>query len=109
MPDSPDSGAPDLAGYVGAAAGDALFVAACDDAARAAVDGYLGPAAGRVPPAVLAAAVREVGADLYHRRKTRNGVASFTGAEGITPLRVSRDSMSAAYPLLRPYVAPPIA
>jgi len=62
-----------------------------------------------VPPKTRRRAVMEVSADLYYRRKTRNGVADFDGMENAAPVRVARDPMTAAYPILRPYVGPGIA
>lgn len=53
-----------------------------------------------VPQTSIERAVLEVGADLFYRRLARNGIASFEGME-IQPVRLNRDPMSAAYPILR--------
>lgn len=113
-PDVPDKDkrltAADLARYVGAADSDTAFVEACLEAADELVSGFLGSAAAveAVPAPVLRAAVQEVGADLFHRRKTRNGVASFNGDGDVLALRVNRDALTAAVPLLRPWTTAPI-
>lgn len=62
-----------------------------------------------VPASVLKSAVLEVASDLYARRQHHNGVVTFDGPEGVTPFRVNRDPMASAYPILRPYIAPPVA
>lgn len=57
----------------------------------------------KVPETVVARAVLEVGADLYYRKASRNGIV---GLEGIAPQpqRINRDPLTAAYPLLRHYL-----
>lgn len=64
---------------------------------------------GAVPESVLASAVLDVASDLYSRRQHHNGVVTFDSPDGITAMRVNRDPMAAAYPILRPYVSPPIS
>ncbi|WP_396190137.1 hypothetical protein [Flavobacterium sp.] len=56
-----------------------------------------------VPQPVLDRAILEVGADLYYRKSTRNGIAQFDSIEP-TPFRITRDPMASAYPILRPYL-----
>lgn len=56
-----------------------------------------------VPAEVVARAVLEVGADLYYRKASRNGVATMDGVEPQL-FRLNRDPMAAAYPLLRRYL-----
>lgn len=65
---------------------------------------------GGVPAVIVARAVKEVGADLFHRRTSRNGVASFGdgGPDNFTPLRIARDPMKAAADILAPYMLPGI-
>jgi len=61
-----------------------------------------------VPAHVLARAELEVGADLYWRKASRNGVAT-TGQDATgTPIivRINRDPMTMAWPLLRPFIGP---
>ena len=48
-------------------------------------------------------AVLEVGSELFHRRNAPNGVAQFAALDG-APIRVARDPMVAARPLLSPYL-----
>lgn len=52
---------------------------------------------------VLIRAELEVGAELYHRKNTKNAVAQFASPDG-SPVRIARDPMVAAYPLLRQLV-----
>ena len=91
-----------LSTYVGAGAADADFVAACEAEATALVGAYVGTAG--VPSEVLSRAVLEVGSELFHRRSVPNGVAQFGTLDGAAPLRVARDPMVGAYPLLARYV-----
>lgn len=92
-----------LAEYVHAdATGEAAFLASCVSEAQELVGRYVGTRT--VPPATLDRALLEVAADLYYRRSTRNGVADFEGVEGLAPVRVNRDPLAAAYPILRPFV-----
>lgn len=51
--------------------------------------------------AIVFRAIVEVGAELYHRKNTKNAVAQFATPDGGTPVRIARDPMAAAYPLLR--------
>lgn len=60
-----------------------------------------------VPQPIIGLAVREVAADLYHRRRVRNGVAQFDGPD-LAPVRVTRDPMKAAADILAPYLTPGI-
>lgn len=60
-----------------------------------------------VPPVISNLAVREVAADLYHRRRVRNGIAQFDGAD-LAPVRVTRDPMKAAADILAPFLTPGI-
>jgi len=58
-----------------------------------------------VPAAILNRAKIEVGAELYYRRSAPNGIKQFATPEGGgTAVRVARDPMLAAYPILAPYV-----
>lgn len=79
---------------------------AADSKAEAAdlVDNFVG--AGNpfnVPTSVIARAVLEVGADLFYRKASRNGVVGFDGPDP-QPFRLNRDPMAAAYPILRPFL-----
>lgn len=62
------------------------------------------------PEHVVARALLEVGAELYHRRTSRNGIAGLDGSpDNIAPLRIARDPMRACYDILRPYMKPALA
>ena len=77
-------------------------MAQCEAEAEALVTAYVGTAL--VPSEVLGRAVLEVGSELFHRRSAPNGVAQFGTLDGAAPLRVARDPMVGAYPLLARYV-----
>lgn len=94
--------AADLLAYVNAnEATDAAFIATCWAEANALVTNFIGAAI--VPLEVRSRAVLEVGSELFHRRQAPNGVAQFASADG-APVRVARNPMVGAYPLLSPYV-----
>lgn len=97
-----------LVGYVGAGNLDAVrsFVGECVEEATALVARRVG--VDTVPDVIRRRAVLEVGADLYHRRRVRNGVASFDGVD-MQPIRVTRDPMKAAEDILAPFLAPGLA
>ena len=95
--------AADLTAYVGAQPTDGAFVAACWSEAEALVSAYVGTA--KVPSEVLSRASLEVGSELFHRRSAPNGVAQFGTLDGAAPIRVARDPMVGAYPLLARYVS----
>lgn len=114
-------GAPDLIGYVnGSPSGDFEFASTCLVAAIALVARYCGeeeihlaqsdPAlsSSGVPKSILRRAVLEVGSELFHRRQAPNGIAQFA-TDGGAPIRVARDPMVAARPLLAPYLGVGIA
>lgn len=92
----------DLKAYVGASDSDNTFVSACWDEAHALVDTYIGTAV--VPATVLKRAKIEVGSELYHRRSAPNGVAQFATLDGGSAIRVARDPMVGAYPILSRYM-----
>ncbi len=92
----------DLLEYVGAATGDLVFVTACLAEATELVSAYCGATA--VPDPIKDRATKEVGAELFHRQAAKNGIAQFATADG-APVRIARDPMVAAYPLLDKYVA----
>lgn len=80
--------------------------------AAAMLEGHLTPGNVRSSPPkhVLDRALLEVGAELYHRRTSRNGIAGLDGGpDSIAPLRIARDPMRACYDILRPYMKPAIA
>lgn len=91
-----------LAAYVGDVYPDE-FLTLCLTEARALVESQVGGAP--VPNDVQDRAVIEVAAELYHRRSAPNGVKSFAdGFDGASVIRVARDPLVAARPLLAPYL-----
>lgn len=93
--------AADLQEYVQASDSDAAYVARCWDEASTLVNGFVGSSV--VPVDALLRATLEVGSELFHRRNAPNGVAQFATLDG-APVRVARDPMVGAYPILRHYV-----
>jgi hypothetical protein len=87
----------DLTTYVGATAEDSEFVQQCWDEAYALVSAYVG--GNDIPQAVGDRAVLETASELFHRRNAPNGIAQFAAFDG-SPVRVARDPMTPAYPLL---------
>lgn len=96
----------DLQEYVGAPDSDAAFVEQCWDEATSLVNQFVGNET--IPLAVLDRAFLEVGSELYHRRQAPNGIAQFASMDG-SPVRVARDPMVGAYPLLTRFMVPGIA
>lgn len=92
--------AEDLAAYVGAPNGNPLLQPSWETAVEL-VDAYVGEH--EVPAKVKARAYLEVGAELWHRKNTKNAVAQFAIPDA-EPIRIARDPMVAAYPLLRRYL-----
>ena len=62
-----------------------------------------------IPDPVRERAIIEVAAELYHRKSAPNGVKLYADLDGATTIRVARDAMVAARPLLAPYLTPGIA
>lgn len=73
------------------------FIGKCLEEALELVTAFIGSAT--VPPATKDRAVLETGSELYHRRNAPNGVAQFAAFDG-APIRVARDPMVGAYPIL---------
>lgn len=105
-PRSGDDERTQLAAYVKAPKADA-FAAECQNVAVDLVDHHIGPR--KVPDVVRWAAVLEVGADMYHRRSARNGLATFGNDGEISTARIRTDPLAAARPILAPYLGAPIA
>lgn len=100
-----------LAKYVQASPGDDYVAEAAIEAA-AMVSNHTKPAntRGDVPAHILERAKLEVGAELFHRRTSRNGVVGLDGGpDNFAPLRIARDPMKAAYDILAPYMLPAIS
>lgn len=93
--------------YVGVLDGkDDAIVQSSYETAVDLVKGYVGSST--VPDSIRARAVLEVGSELYHRKNAPNGVAQFQTFDA-APIRVARDPMVAARPLLAPFLRPGIA
>lgn len=87
----------DLATYVGATDDDSEFVQQCWDEAYALVSAFVGGV--DIPQSVGDRAVLETASELFHRRNAPNGIAQFAAFDG-SPVRVARDPMTPAYPIL---------
>lgn len=92
----------ELKAYVGASNTDDDFVDSCWHEAIALVAKFVGAAT--VDADVLNRAYLECGSELYHRRSAPNGVAQFATLDGGSAVRVARDPMVGAYPILAPWV-----
>lgn len=72
------------------------------------VDNWVGQ--NPVPESIRDRAYVEVAADLWNRRNAPNGISNmqYMTADGSSgaPIRIARDPMAAAYPILRPFVSP---
>lgn len=97
----------ELKSYVGASNTDDDFVDSCWHEAIALVAKFVGTAT--VNADVLNRAYLECGSELFHRRSAPNGVAQFATLDGGSAVRVARDPMIAAYPILVPWVGQGIA
>lgn len=90
-----------LRAYVGAPNSDDDYVDSCYHEAEALVDKFIGEAS--VPSEIRLRALLVTGSELYHARSAPNGIyqgASFDGS----PIRIARDPMTPAYPILRQWV-----
>ena len=105
--EAPDPRIEKLRIYCGAPATDVSFVTECVEQATALVTRFVGQAS--VPTAIVDRAVLEVGSELFHRKQAPNGIAQFATADGQSPIRVARDPMIAAYPILQPFTGVGIA
>lgn len=107
-----DTVAQRLLPFIGLGAGQepkTAFVHECATEAVDIIEHYTAGTRG-IPESVLIRAAVEVAADLYHRRTARNGIAGFDDSElGASPMRINRDPMAAARPILAPFLGPAIA
>lgn len=98
--------------FIGLGAGQepkTAFVQECATEAVDIIEHYTVGTKG-IPESVLIRAAIEVAADLYHRRTARNGIAGFEDSElGAAPMRINRDPLAAARPILAPFLGPAIA
>ena len=104
--------------FVDAVGDDEPYARECRADAETLVQNFIGskPAVGStpavdnpygVPRNIVDRAALEVGADLYYRKASRNGVVAFGGSGDMPapePFRINRDPMQAAYPILRPFL-----
>jgi len=96
----------ELGWYVNALGEDVQHAAWSKTVATGLVGGFVGGLDSNpfgVPVAILEMAVLEVGADVYYRKASRNGVVGLDGVDP-QPFRLNRDPMAAAYPLLRRFL-----
>lgn len=77
---------------------DEEFLQSCWDQATALVDGYVGENV--VPSVALDRATLEVAAELFHRKSAPGGITQFATMDGPSPIRMARDPMVGAYPIL---------
>jgi hypothetical protein len=95
----------DLEWYVQASGDDAPYAKESEGVARQMVIDFIGGESNPfdVPDAVVERAVLEVGADIYYRKASKNGLVTM---QGVDPqlFRINRDPMASAYPLLRRYL-----
>lgn len=98
----------DLKAYVNASSADDTFVEDCWDQAHLLVSNFCG-LNDTVPVGILDRARIEVGQELFSRRAAPNGIAQFATMDGTQGVRVARDPMVGAYPILQPYIGQGIA
>jgi len=96
----------DLKSYLNANDTDTTFIDECVVVAEAMVARHIGSAI--VPDFIAARAALLVGAQLYNNKKSPNGAAQFTTFDG-TVVRQPRDPMTAAYPILNPFLGAGVA
>lgn len=90
----------DFQNYVGTKEVGA-FVDSCLASANLLVTEYVGKAP--VPATVRDQATLIVASEMFHRRSAPNGVAQFASMDG-NPVRIAKDPMNAAYPILMPFI-----
>lgn len=101
----------DLRAYVGASPADDTFVDACLVTATALIAAHCGVevvggiiSGSTVPEPVLDRSTLEVGSELFHRRQAPNGISQFASPDGGQAVRVARDPMVSARPILAPFL-----
>ncbi len=97
---SPIPNLADLQAYIGTEE-TGEFIEECLDAGKALVLNYIGE--GEVPSHIKYQAELIVASELFHRRSAPNGIAQFASMDG-QPVRMGKDPMAAAYPLLLPFL-----
>jgi hypothetical protein len=113
IPGAPLVAVEKLAAYVQVdAVEDAAYLAECVQEAADLVQDLITRNKTRpVPESVAERAELETGADLFHRRRSRNGVAVFGSGDdlgGMEAVRVTRDPSATARAMLAAYLGPVI-
>lgn len=113
IPGAPRVDAAELAAYVQSdVADDAEYLGKCVQEAADLVQDLITRNSTRpVPESVAERAELETAADLYHRRRSRNGIALFGSGDdlgGTEAIRVSKDPKSTARAMLADYLGPVI-
>jgi hypothetical protein len=88
--------------FVGAHDDSDTYVTSCFDTADALVEDFIGTNA--VPTSIKDRCVLIVGSELFHQKNAPQGIAQFAAFDGGGPIRVARDPMVGAYPLLARYM-----
>lgn len=92
-----------LRAYVNStSASDETFLVSCWEEAGDLISDYIGEHV--VPASVAHRAQLEVAAELFHRRQAPGGITQFATIDGPSPVRMARDPLLAAYPLLDRYL-----
>ena len=78
------------------------FVDDCLASGLALVENYIGTQT--VPAVIKDQSVLLCSSELFHRRSAPNGIAQFASMDGSSPMRVAKDTMTAVYTLLLPFV-----
>ena len=97
----------DLGKYVKAPIGDP-YAATCLTEATQIVTDIIGSVSG-VPALIRDRAILETGAELYHRRQARLGIAQLGTGDDLAPVRIARDPKLTAKAILSDYLGPGIA
>lgn len=77
------------------------FIEDCLAEATELVDGYIGESP--IPEVRYDLAVKKTAAELYAQRDAPQGVSQFSDLDNVQPIRVARDPLTAAKPILRKY------
>jgi hypothetical protein len=95
--------AADLGEYVAPGMPVTEYMTRCLDVAALLVASQIGSGA-NIPTTIVDRATLEVAAELYHRKNAPNGVKNFADGFDGAAIRVARDALVAARPLLAPYL-----
>jgi hypothetical protein len=82
---------------------DSTFVDECLTGGHALVTRLIGDATG-IPVSVHDNAVLIASSELYYRRQSPQGVSQFAAFDG-SPARLSKDPLTAVFPLIMPYLS----